>query len=576
MRWQAIRLLLLIFFSSVVAGVSLLTLIPLLNLVNVGLKNNSVNAVSKYFESFFSFLHIQPTLITILVFFIVINILRHWLTAQVSISSFHLQRNFAVTLQKRLYRAIIQCSWFFLLQQRTANFAHSILAEAQRTEIMVSSFLRLISDFLVALLYIYFAMQLSFYLTMTSVGCGLFIAFLLRKKVTNVRKAGELLSSKNRDLFALVGEQLSGLKITKIYGLESRQLQEFSDINAHVYTTRWQATYNQASRQFYFAVFSVISVCIFVYLALEVLYIPVEEMLLLMFIFSRIIPLFSRSQSCYQRFVNSLPAFINVMSWYEKCLAHSEDVHSNLQISFEKSIEIDSVSFCYSSKGCEALSNISLTIHKGETVAIVGHSGAGKSTLADLLTGLLIVKKGKIIVDSKVLAGEHLANWRQKTSYVTQDIFLFNDSIRNNLLCANPNASDEEMIFALQNAFAYEFVMKLAHKLDTKIGERGVRLSGGQKQRIALAQALLRKPHLLILDEATSSLDSESEAYIQKSIENLHGEMTIVVIAHRLSTIANADNIYVLKNSRIVESGSREKLLAQHGTFYRMWQQQQN
>ncbi len=217
-------------------------------------------------------------------------------------------------------------------------------------------------------------------------------------------------------------------------------------------------------------------------------------------------------------------------------------------------IDIVDVSFAYPESDV-VLSSINLTIPKGGMIALVGGSGAGKTTLVDLLMGFYEPTSGRINIDGRCLSEVEINSWRSRIGYVPQDPFLFHDSIRSNLIWAKEDASDEKLEWACQRANATEFIDDLPDGLDTFVGERGVRLSGGQRQRIALARALLHNPELLILDEATSSLDSESELLIQKSIETIAHDTTIVAIAHRLSTIQKADCIYVLDKGTIVEFG---------------------
>lgn len=193
---------------------------------------------------------------------------------------------------------------------------------------------------------------------------------------------------------------------------------------------------------------------------------------------------------------------------------------------------------------------------------IVNPSGAGKSTFADLLMGLLSPSSGELLVDDVPLSPERLQAWRNQIGYVAQETFLFHDTVRANLVWASPGADDGAVWRALEQAAAADFVRALPAGLDTIVGDRGVLLSGGERQRLSLARALLRQPQLLILDEATSSLDSENERRIQAAIDHLHEQTTIVVITHRLSTIRNADMIYVVERGRVVESGSWASLLA--------------
>jgi ABC-type multidrug transport system fused ATPase/permease subunit len=192
--------------------------------------------------------------------------------------------------------------------------------------------------------------------------------------------------------------------------------------------------------------------------------------------------------------------------------------------------------------------------------AIVGRSGAGKSTLIDLLMGLITPESGDVQIDNIKLTGENLPNLRKSISYVSQDPFLFNATIRENLLIIEHNASDGEIWEALEFSAAADFVRELPNGLDTLIGDRGIKLSGGERQRLVLARAILRKPKILILDEATSALDTENESKIQEALERLKGSMTIVVIAHRLSTIRNADQVIVLDQGEIIQHGQFNQL----------------
>ncbi|MHC1727795.1 MAG: ABC transporter ATP-binding protein [Syntrophobacteraceae bacterium] len=207
---------------------------------------------------------------------------------------------------------------------------------------------------------------------------------------------------------------------------------------------------------------------------------------------------------------------------------------------------------------------------------MVGQSGSGKTTVADLIMGLSEPSEGTIFIDEKPLAGDLVYNWRSSIGYVPQETFLFHDTIRRNLSLVRPEATEEELWEALRLAAADTFVSALPEGLDTVVGDRGIRLSGGERQRIALARALLRKPTVLILDEATSSLDMENEQRVLEAIEGLHGELTMVVIAHRLSTIRKADNIVVMEKGRIVETGTWASLSKKGGS--RFWAQmgQQN
>jgi len=246
----------------------------------------------------------------------------------------------------------------------------------------------------------------------------------------------------------------------------------------------------------------------------------------------------------------------------------SNRTHSLAQVKGQ--MEFNEVSFAYE-EGKEVLHDINFKVSPGEVVALVGSSGSGKSTIAGLAASFLNPSAGKITIDGVDLSRVALGSFRQYLGVVLQDDFLFEGSIRENILFPRPLATEEELQAAVKAAYVNEFTDRFEAGLDTLIGERGIKLSGGQRQRIAIARAVLANPRVLILDEATSNLDTESEALIQKSLAQLTKGRTTFVIAHRLSTIRKADQILVVENGRIAERGSHEELIAKKGRYYNLF-----
>jgi len=237
-------------------------------------------------------------------------------------------------------------------------------------------------------------------------------------------------------------------------------------------------------------------------------------------------------------------------------------------------IELRNVSLRYAPELEPALTDINLILPKGQTIALVGSSGAGKSSIADLLAGLYDPSDGEILVDNTNRATFDLVSWQQRLGVVSQDTFLFNATIAENIAFGTPGASRQEIEIAAEQAQAARFIKMLPDGFKTLVGERGYRLSGGQRQRLSLARAILRDPELLILDEATSALDSESERLVQQAIDRFHNKHTVLVIAHRLSTIVNADLICVMENGAIIERGTHDQLLSNDGRYAKLWNQQ--
>jgi ATP-binding cassette subfamily B protein/subfamily B ATP-binding cassette protein MsbA len=237
-------------------------------------------------------------------------------------------------------------------------------------------------------------------------------------------------------------------------------------------------------------------------------------------------------------------------------------------------IRLHDVTLHYAPELPPALQSIQLALPRGKTVALVGSSGAGKSSIADLLCGLYDPSEGEVLIDGIPLNQHDLITWQQRLGVVSQDTFLFNASIADNISFGTPTATRADIVAAAEKAQAAGFIAELPNGYDTLIGERGYRLSGGQRQRLSLARAILRDPELLILDEATSALDTQSERLVQQAIDEFEGRHTVLVIAHRLSTVVKADQIYILDRGRIVEQGNHDSLLDANGIYAKLWNQQ--
>jgi ATP-binding cassette subfamily C protein len=293
----------------------------------------------------------------------------------------------------------------------------------------------------------------------------------------------------------------------------------------------------------------------------------------LLFVFARLMPRLTGLYEKVQSLSALVPAFTAVSDLEARSAAAARPIVTAPQpVTFVRDIELRDVEFRYGdAERVAAVTEVNLTMRAGTTTAIVGPSGAGKSTIADLLMGLLVPTRGQVLVDGQPLDATRVDAWRRHIGYVPQDTFLFPDSVRANLQWARSDATEQELWRALRLAAAEEFVLSLPAGLDTILGDRGVLVSGGERQRLSLARALVRDPRVLILDEATSSLDSENESRIQDAIDSLQHTMTIVIITHRLSTIRHADLVHVLERGRLVQSGTWEELAERRtGRFYEL------
>jgi ATP-binding cassette, subfamily B, bacterial len=271
----------------------------------------------------------------------------------------------------------------------------------------------------------------------------------------------------------------------------------------------------------------------------------------------------------YQNGVTGFERFLEIMD-----TAPEQDASGAVDIgTVNGSIEFRNVTYSYGKEG-NVLENINLQIKKGETLGLVGPSGGGKTTICHLIPHFYDVTSGEILIDGIELHSITAESLRRNIGIVQQDVYLFNASIRENILYGRLDATEEEVVEAAKHANIHEYILSLEHGYETEIGERGVRLSGGQKQRLSIARVFLKNPPILILDEATSALDNTTEVLIQQSLDELCKGRTTLVVAHRLSTIKNADEIAVVMDGRITEHGTHEQLLALEGTYANLYRQQ--
>ena len=561
----------LMIFISLTEGIGILLLVPLLQLVGLDVQQGALGQIAGYIFLFFSYVGIKPTLGIVLVIYVIIISANAFLYKLQTLKSSEIQYEFAAHLRKRLFNAVTRSNWLFFKQKRSSDFAHALTYEIERIGVGTNQFLSLIASVFVLAVYLIFALELSGLITGLIFLVGIVLLLSLKKRTSSAQKSGEALSDTSKNMYSSAIQHLDGMKTIKSFNMEEKNIETFQNVADSVAGKYIDAVNSYADVKFLFDVGSVIILSIIVFILISFMNIPIAELLILLFLFVRMIPRFSIIQRSYQYFINMIPAFTTIMDLEKECEEASEPKLKTGEVELHGEIKFENISFSYdNSEKSFGLQNLNLTVKAGQTTAVVGLSGAGKSTIADMVMGLITPENGRILIDGDVLSEDNFSSWRGQIGYVAQDTFLFNDTIRNNLLLANQGASEEEISTALKLASADEFVLNLSEGIDTLIGDRGVLLSGGERQRLALARALLREPSLLILDEATSNLDSKNEKKIMNSIEKLHGNVTIVVIAHRLSTIRRADAIYLIEKGKLIESGTWDGLLEKENGHFKL------
>ena len=554
--------LVLMLLVTATEGVGIVLLVPLLALVGVEDQQGPLARIAEGVGSLLRALGLQPTLGMVLALFLAVVSLRalvgRWET-QVSLT---LEYEFAARLRERLYKAITGASWPFLSRRRSSDLVHVLTAEVDRAGAAAQSLLYLANLGLLLCLYAAVALRLSWEATGLALASGLGLLVLLRGRVRVARAAGEQFTEATRSVYEAAVEHLAAIKTVKIYGAEGRTVAAFSAGSAGLLGVNRAAVANQADVEFWVDIGSAAVLSVMVFAAREALRLSAAELLMLIFLFARIVPRLGAMQQVYQVFVGLLPGFESVARLQQECEAAAERLPAGTErVPLRQEIRFEDVSFRYGAGDPDAIRGLNLVILAGQITAIVGPSGAGKSTVADLVLGLIEPARGRIRVDGRVLDPDLIHGWRASVGYVAQDGLLFHDTIRANLLWARPDVTETEMAEALHMASADEFVSRLPRGLDTVVGDRGVLLSAGERQRLMLARALLRRPALLVLDEATNAVDAENELRIRRAIDALKDRLTILLITHRLSVVQGAGVIYVIDRGELVESGPWTDLL---------------
>ncbi|ENQ3106100.1 ATP-binding cassette, subfamily C [Bacillus sp. 491mf] len=547
---------------SLLEGVGILLLIPMISISGVV----KVNSGSTPVPEMFKFLHNIPetiSLLLILGIYIFLVIAQSLLQQNLALRNTKILMNFTNYIRLEIYRSLLQANWSFFIKKRKSDLINAMTEELGRVINGTNLFFQMLTALVFTIIQFGIALWLSVKITIFVLFAGLVLAYFSRHFIKKSRTLGNQTSEIAKSYLGGITDYFNGVK-----DIKSNMLEESRYTWLHTWCKRIEQEQLafiklKNSSQLFYKVTSSILIAFLIFTSVKLFQAQPGQLILIILIFSRLWPRFTTIQSNLEQLAASVPAFKSLIELQEDChrAAELHDLERQYKdakpMSIDKGIECRDIYFCYNSKeSLYALQNINFQINSNCMTAIVGQSGAGKSTLIDILMGLMQPEKGQVLIDGIPLTNDNLLSFRKCISYVSQDPFLFNASIRENLLMVEPNASEEQIWESLEFSAAAEFVRRLPHGLDTLIGDRGVRLSGGERQRLVLARAILRKPSILVLDEATSALDTENEAKIQSALERLKGKMTIIVIAHRLSTIRNADQVIVLDKGKIVQKGA--------------------
>ncbi|WCM62524.1 ABC transporter ATP-binding protein [Paenibacillus polymyxa] len=550
---------------SLLEGFGIYMLVPMLAAIGVFVGHSGMPFLSGGLEHFLPFIPKSWLLPGMLMVFVVLLTGQALLQRYQSILNSRIQQRFMRSLRIDVYTSFMKAQWAFYLRQRKSDFSHVMTTELARVSQGTNLLLQLTTAVMFTMIQIALAFWLSPSLTglVFLSGLGLFVVF--RRSIRNAKQLGDRTTELSQVYFAGITDHMNGMKDIKSNLLEAANIHWFRSLTQRMEDNTTQFVRQNATTQFFHRTAAAVFVTCVIFISLQWLHVTPEKLIVLILIFSRLWPRFALIQASLEYIMSMISAFESVTKVQQECEAFTDPsliVSASVRqpLSLRHGIECSHLDYRYDGAAEPALRHINLFIPAQGMTAIVGKSGAGKSTMVDVLMGFLRPTGGQITIDGLVLDDGLLLQWRQSFGYVSQDPFLFHATVRENLMLADKDASEQQLWEALHFAAADNFVSRLPEGLDTVIGDRGIRLSGGERQRLVLARAVLHQPSVLILDEATSALDGEHEAAIQAALERMKGQMTLIVIAHRLSTIRHADQIVVLDQGEVIQQGNYHQL----------------
>lgn len=574
------------FFSAIFDGVQLSLLVPLTDKI---LSNNKIvipGKIPPFLATFVDKINTMPSMtllsilvIAVIVMFIFKGFFGFWYGYLMNDASQRVMRD----IRARLYEKIQNLSLDYFSKRRSGELIARITNDVQVIENAVSyGVTDLVYQTFRIIIFVSFIFFICFKMAVPKLAIMAFILFptiaLPMKYIgKRLKKISRSTQEKMADINSLLFETISGIRIVKAFCMEQYEMNRFKSQNQDFYKLKMKSIKRSLAlgpiTEFFGALFGV-AICY--WMGSEVINGRISFGVFVLF--------FGSTMSL----ISPLKKLTNVHVINQQALAASERIYEVLESQptvvekpgardldiIESNIVIQNVNFAYDKESGEVLKDINLEIKVGDLVAIVGPTGAGKSTLANLVPRFYDPTGGTVSIDGTNLKDVAFKSLRRQIGMVTQETILFNDTVRANVAYGNLEASTDEIESAARRAFAHQFITNMPEGYNTRIGDRGFRLSGGEKQRIAIARAILRNPPILILDEATSQLDSESERFVQEALDELMQGRTVICIAHRLSTIKKATKIVVLEQGRIVGLGKHEDLMASCSLYQRLYETQ--
>ena len=560
------------FISGILGGIGIGAVIPLFSFVinqNGAVYNDPISKMFKIVFSFFGIPFSLPVVITVLVILFISKAIFVYIADVIDAKAV---AEYEADTRKEVFDFTMRANWPYLMDRKIGHLSQMVMQDINKSAGLLMLISAVILSMTSFLMYAVVAIGISFYITMGTILIGLGMFFVLKPLFYKMRKLSKKEVSISMEVSHHVNQHLIGSKAVKSFAVEDEVIDKGKSFFQELASARFDAArYNNILGAFLEPFTLAIIIPIFLFSYRDPSF-NVASFAAILYLVQKMFSFIQSSQAKISKINQNIPYLVSVVNYQMEVKKQMERTEGSKDFKFDSSLEFNDVKFSYDGSEKLVLNNLNVIIKKGETVGLIGHSGSGKTTIVDLILRLFNPTGGRITADGVNISGINLEKWRKNIGYVSQDIFLVNDTIANNIRFYDDSISDDEISKTAKLANIYDFITQQPEKFNTFVGERGLKLSVGQRQRIVLARALSRNPKLLVLDEATSALDNESEVAIKHALEGLRGRMTMLIVAHRLSTIEDSDRLVVLEDGKIVEEGLPQQLLENKNShFYKMY-----